>query len=87
MPKSIIGSSQWLGGLWSRKEVLRSIPALILWGKRDIAFRDKELATWREAFERVEVHEFDQVGHYVQEEMGADLCPVIDMFLKSILDS
>jgi haloalkane dehalogenase len=81
MPKRILGSSQWLEELWARKEILRQIPALILWGKKDIAFRDKELNTWKTAFESVEVHEFDQVGHYVQEEMGAALCPPIKKFL------
>ncbi len=82
-PKRIIGSSQWLADLWSRKEKLKSKPALILWGKKDIAFRDKELAVWKNTFDHSEVHEFDHVGHYVQEEMGPALCPLIDGFIES----
>ncbi len=82
LPGRILGSSQWLGDMWSRKEALRTIPALILWGKEDIAFRDNELNTWKETFDKVEVHEFDHVGHYVQEEMGAELCPLVQQFLS-----
>lgn len=80
-PKRIIGSSPWLADLWSQKEKLKSKQALILWGKKDIAFRDKELSVWKNSFDHVEVHEFDRVGHFVQEELGPALCPLIDGFI------
>ncbi len=83
-PKQIIGSNDWLADRWSRKETLKTKPALILWGKKDIAFRDKELAVWKKTFDDVETHEFDDVGHFVQEELGPDLCPLIDGFIVRI---
>ena len=84
MPARIIGSSEWLAELWSRREILKSIPALILWGEKDIAFRKKELETWKKTFDRVEVRELENVGHFVQEELGPELCPLIEGFLKTV---
>jgi hypothetical protein len=36
--KRIIGSSKWLGVLWSKKDKIKNIPFFVLWGKEDIAF-------------------------------------------------
>lgn len=83
LPNQIIGASQWLADLWEKRDQFTRKPALALWGKRDIAFRDKELGTWKEAFSRIDVHEFADAGHYVQEEVGPELCPLIHEFVKN----
>lgn len=83
-PKEIIGSSNWLESLWSRRERLGDLPVLILWGMKDIAFRKKELQTWIDIFNEPKVIRFDNVGHYVQEEQGSALCPIINEFLADI---
>ena len=84
-PKRIIGSSQWLTGLWSQRDKIANKPSLILWGKKDIAFRTKELERWKDTFANAEIHEFDGFGHFVQEEMGEELCPIIERFLVKSL--
>jgi len=81
-PKRIIGSSDWLDSLWARRDKIRDKPALILWGMKDIAFRNQELNRWVSLFSNCEVRKYDDVGHFVQEEKGNDLCPVIDDFLN-----
>jgi len=84
-PKRIIDSSQWLATLWSQREKIVNKPSLILWGKKDIAFRTKELKRWKETFADAKIHEFDGFGHFVQEEMGEELCPIIEQFLMKSL--
>ncbi|MFQ5708651.1 MAG: alpha/beta fold hydrolase [bacterium] len=81
-PRQIIGSSDWLDSLWSQRDKLKNKPTQILWGMKDIAFRAKELQTWRGLFENCKVIELAHVGHYVQEEMGSALSPLIADFLK-----
>jgi len=82
-PKEILGSGQWLAGLWSRREVLRTKPALILWGMRDIAFRKQELNRWTRFLPHARVERFEKTGHFVQDEKGEDICPIIDAFLRN----
>lgn len=82
-PKQIITSSSWLETLWSQRENLKTIPALILWGMKDIAFRKKELETWLGVFSDPEVIKFENVGHFVQEEKGRQLGQMVKDFLAS----
>jgi haloalkane dehalogenase len=77
-PKSIIGESAWLDILWQQKEKIVNKPAIVFWGKKDIAFRDKELGIWKESLTNAEFYEFDNVGHFPQEEIGVELCPIIN---------
>jgi haloalkane dehalogenase len=83
-PKEIIGSTKWFDSLWSKKERIKDIPALLVWGMRDMAFREKELQTWEDLFSRSKTAKLKGVGHYVQEEAGPDLIPIITKFLKKI---
>ncbi|MCU7940716.1 MAG: alpha/beta fold hydrolase [gamma proteobacterium symbiont of Bathyaustriella thionipta] len=83
-PKQIIGSSHWLATLWGKKEAIIDKPAIIFWGNKDIAFRNIELEKWTSLLNDVEVHEYDNVGHFVQEELGDELCPLIERHLEKI---
>lgn len=71
LPREIVGSTPWLDTLWRRKSRLATLPKLIVWGMKDIAFREQELRTWTQAFPEAEVVKLADVGHYVQDE-GAD---------------
>ena len=81
-PKRIIGSSEWLESLWSQRDKIKDKPALILWGMKDIAFRERELNTWSSLFTDCRVIRYEDTGHFVQEEQGIGLCPVIEDFLR-----
>ncbi|HAK89986.1 MAG TPA: alpha/beta hydrolase [Nitrospiraceae bacterium] len=81
-PKRIIDSSDWLDFLWSQSDKIKDKPALILWGMKDIAFREQELSRWISLFSDSKTIKYDDVGHFVQEEKGSELCPVIEEFLR-----
>jgi haloalkane dehalogenase len=81
-PKQIIASSSWLSNLWLQKGKIKDKKALILWGMKDIAFREQELNKWADLFSDSKIIRFDNVGHFVQEEKGSELCPIIENFLE-----
>ncbi|MGD9216145.1 MAG: alpha/beta fold hydrolase [Desulfobacteraceae bacterium] len=83
-PKQIIASSSWLESLWSQREQIQDIPTLILWGMKDIAFREKELERWKTLFNQSKVIKFEDVGHFVQEEKRGQLSPIIEGFLSDM---
>ncbi len=80
-PKQIIGSSQWLNQLWEQRSNFVDKPALVVWGKKDIAFRKKELDVWKNNLHNAEIVEFENIGHYVQEELGIKMTTLIKTFL------
>ncbi len=67
-PKEVIGSSDWLDSLWQQRDKIKDIPATIIWGMKDIAFREKELNAWENLLTSKKVVRLDNVGHYPQEE-------------------
>ena len=44
---------------------------------KDIAFREKELRRWQSVFPQAQVTRFEQAGHYVQDEAGAEIAALI----------
>jgi haloalkane dehalogenase len=80
-PGEILGSTAWLSDLWARRSLLTDKPKLIVWGLKDIAFREQELNTWIDAFPDAEVIKLDDVGHYVQEEAPGELGQAVRHFL------
>jgi len=67
-PKQIIGSSEWLASLWQQKEKINSISTTIIWGMKDIAFREQELNYWIENWNNPKVIKLPETGHFPQEE-------------------
>lgn len=49
---------------------------------KDIAFRERELERWIGLFKDARVVRYADAGHYLQEEKGSDLIPIIGAFLK-----
>ncbi len=72
-PGRIIGSSPWLAELWAKRAALNGKVKLIAWGMRDIAFREKELLRWAEAFPEARVVRYPEAGHFVPEECPDEL--------------
>jgi len=81
-PKQILAANDWLANLWTKVENIKTKPTLIMWGMKDIAFRAQELKKWEELFSNKDVIKFEEVGHFVQEEKGMELCPIITRFLE-----
>lgn len=80
-PEALLKSDAWLRSLWDRRSNLSSIPALILWGMKDRAFRTAQLKTWMQVFTSPEVHRLERIGHFVPEESGEIAVPIIEKFI------
>jgi haloalkane dehalogenase len=67
-PRHIIASSKWLDSLWQQRDKIKDKPAAIIWGMKDIAFREQELTVWENLMTHKKVIRLPEVGHYPQEE-------------------
>lgn len=83
-PKQIIDSSSRLASLWEKIDVLRDKPILIVWGMKDIAFREKELRQWQHAFPTARTVQLTTVGHFVQEEAPEELAEAVVPFPRGV---
>ena len=61
--------------------LLRDKPMLICWGGRDFCFHDGFLKGWTEHFPAAFVHRFADAGHYVLEDAGERILPLVQEFL------
>ena len=74
-PRRIVRSRAWLEGLAEGLPRLADhIEVRLLWGMRDIAFREKELRRWESIFPRATTRRFDDGGHFLPEEYPAEFC-------------
>jgi haloalkane dehalogenase len=60
---------------------LAQVPTLICWGMQDFVFDPVFLEAWRRHLPEAEVHEFPHAGHYVLEDAGERIVPLIQRFL------
>jgi haloalkane dehalogenase len=66
-----------------RLEVFRDRPVLICWGDRDFVFDHHFLEVWQGLYPHAQVHRFADSGHYVLEDAGHEILPLIESFLGS----
>ena len=79
--RALLGSSAWYEQLWRRRERLHALPALIVWGMKDRAFREKELQRLASIFAEPEVLRLPDVGHFPPEEAPDRLAMLASGFL------
>lgn len=60
----------------------RHTPTLILWGDRDFVFDHHFLREWQKFLPAAEVHHFPNAGHYVLEDAGTEILPLIHDFFE-----
>ena len=58
-------------------------PALICWGEKDFVFDYHFLDVWRKHLPNAEVHRFPDCGHYVLEDAGEEILPLVECFLAA----
>lgn len=80
--RALLGSSDWYQSLWEKRDALRSIPTLLLWGMKDPLFGHDALEKMMIAFPDAEVRRLAHAGHFVPEEKGPGLEPIVEMFLE-----
>ena len=81
--RDLTGANDWYASLWEKREGLRSIPALLLWGEQDPGFGQDALARWQSLFENVETKTFPETGHLPQEEAPEAVQSALGAFLRS----
>ncbi len=67
----------------SRLGLFADVPILIAWGMKDFVFDRHFLAEWGRRFPRAEVHRFLEAGHYVLEDEGDRIIPLVRAFLAA----
>lgn len=68
LAREILGSSAFLAEVEAGLPRLRGLPALIVWGDRDIAFRPIERRRFEQLFPRHTLVDLPGAGHYIQED-------------------
>ena len=63
--------------------IFEKLPILICWGMKDFVFDIHFLNRWIELFPLAEVHRFDEAGHYVLEDAGEQIIPLMRRFLEA----
>jgi pimeloyl-ACP methyl ester carboxylesterase len=62
---------------------LSHLPMLICWGMHDFVFDVHFLNRWVELFPAAEVHRFAEAGHYVLEDAGGEIVPLVQKFVAT----
>ncbi|MBI3794028.1 MAG: alpha/beta fold hydrolase [Nitrospinae bacterium] len=66
-PKQILEARAYLAEVEKGLSSLSSRPALLVWGDKDVAFREKELNRWQSIFPAAKTVMLTGAGHYIQE--------------------
>jgi haloalkane dehalogenase len=77
-PREILKSRAFLAEVERGLTLLRDLPALILWGDRDIAFRDKERVRFEELFPKHRTVALEGAGHFVQEDAAPEIIEAVN---------
>jgi haloalkane dehalogenase len=81
LARAILGSRAYYASLWARAERLGALPALIIWGMKDTAFRPHQLARWETRLPRAAVVRLPAAGHWPHEEAPREVVEAIRGFL------
>ena len=58
-------------------------PILICWGGKDFVFNERILQEFEQRLPNAEVHRFPDAGHYVLEDAGDEIIPLVKAFLTA----
>ncbi len=58
------------------------LPVMICWGDRDFVFDEHFLRVWQDKLPNAAVHRFADCGHYVLEDAGEEIEPLVMKFLE-----
>jgi haloalkane dehalogenase len=76
-PREILASRPFLAEIESGLPALRDRPALIVWGTKDVAFREPERRRWEELFPDHRTVRLEGAGHYIQEDAAEEIVAAI----------
>ena len=84
LPQAIRGASGFLSEVEAGLPRLAHLPALILWGDADVAFREAERARWRELLPRHTDVTLAGAGHFPQSDAPEDFAGAVRDWLVSL---
>jgi haloalkane dehalogenase len=83
LARALLGSSAFYESLWRERASLVTLPALIVWGMKDSAFRPNQLARWKSALSNATVVELPDAGHWPHEEEPDRVVDALSRFLDN----
>jgi haloalkane dehalogenase len=83
LARSLLGSGDYYARLWQRREALRNIPTLIIWGMQDPAFTPHHLSRWQRALPLAQTLDIGDAGHWPHEEQPHQVSAALRDFLTS----
>jgi haloalkane dehalogenase len=81
LARALLASSAFYESLWRERAALTALPALIVWGTRDSAFRPNQLARWTTVLPNATVVELADAGHWPHEEEPDRVVDALTRFL------
>jgi haloalkane dehalogenase len=81
LARALLGSSAFYDSLWRRRDALRELPALVVWGMKDPVFRPPHLARWKTVLPAATVVELPKAGHWPYEEFPDQVLTAVRDFL------
>tara|TARA_B100000609_G_C17160127_1_gene405681 strand:- start:141 stop:1022 length:882 start_codon:yes stop_codon:yes gene_type:complete len=82
LAKSLVGSSDWYQHQWEQLDALMQKKWLIVWGTKDEFISTEYLDKWKDRIPQAMTTEL-ACGHFVQEEMNAEVIRSISTFLRA----
>ena len=83
LARALLGSCEYYDGSVAAARPAGAIPALVVWGMKDRAFRPSQLARWRTALPHATVVELPGAGHWPHEEAPAEVIAQLTAFLAA----
>ena len=82
-PRAIVKSRPYLAEVAQGLDRIADKPVQIVWGKKDRAFRKRELERWKRIFPDARVKVLDDAGHFIQEDAPEAISEEIRAFLSA----
>ena len=83
LPRALLRSRAYLAGVEAQLPRLAHLPALIVWGDRDPAFRERERRRFERRFPRHRTVVLPGAGHYIQKDAAGDIVAAIESWRET----
>jgi haloalkane dehalogenase len=80
--KSLLSDQEWFESLWQKRDAIKAIPALFIWGMKDAFVKPAYLEKFATAFDKKEMVKLESCGHFPQEEQPEVVAATIRKFMK-----